>query len=1079
MLNVVTRLHYLYFLHAVLTKMSGMKAVLKNFIINRVLSDSETLQKYTKGRCSIPSGSFEKKYREEMRILILTRLLVLVIFLDKAKMANALDRVPCLFIKESKLKSTSDVLIKFCRECLYAEGNIIKHLTRLGISVSYKQEPIDELDFTVSNLAADIRDGVRLTRVAEILTNATPKSLLTKLRLPAVSRLQKLHNVGVVLSLFDEIGVHNTLDIAAHHIVDGYREQVLQLLWMIAAKCGIFNVLNCKTLEEEIEKVKLSKRNYARRWSLRETNEIHMPQTLCGNELCSLDEKVKALLIFWCSAVTSKFGIHVYDFTHSFNDGVVLCLLIHYYHPGLLSLDDIKATSRHGMSGEEAIKNENHNFSLALDRMSEIGGIPRFLNSGKSKSNTEEKSIFLCLVYLCARLMESSSEIHACLLIQKWYRKKREMELTKMKICASKKIWRIWNIYRENYYAAQRKKFGRSVEVIECFALSIKDKLRQVRNKRILKECLEKCAILIQAHVRGYQTREQFIILQKLAFAACTIQRCWRCINFKVNLKKSIQERRSATIIQAAWRQRLCKLSLSRALNCLVKFQARSRGFLARTHMKRSHHAATRIQRVWRGFICQILYQIDVFDILTVQSIARRLIAVRKYTILLEAALVLQCFIRKVHAKREHSRLKAKTDLLMTRHKAAEKIQAMMRDIVTRRKEFKNAMIVKIQSFVRLHLKRRDMRNRKIKIIKIQSVVRRLLSRSKFMMKTSSILKVQSYWRRRLEERNYAQILYAIVSLQSFIRLKFVAKQCAIEKKACIHIQRAFRSQRRYRISKKAKVLIELLIQAQNETTAAIQIQSVIRSFQCRQQVFSQRYYRNDAAKIIQTKWRGVSAVKKFHSLIKSATLIQRLLRGFLIKRKNMQQARAVILIQKNWRRFDFVKHFWLAKNNILKLQSAIRGMLVRQRCHTKRESILQIQRFVRNQLATKRLARMLNEEKVEHAAIIIQSHTRQTIARSKFLRAQLGALKIQSMWRMYKKKTYYGIALFSIIQAQSSIRRFLAKKCLSTKYLAALKVQSFARIAMAKLCLKNLREEKIKFTVLSCCAVVVQVSRI
>ena len=47
---------------------------------------------------------------------------------------------------------------------------------------------IDEFDFHVYNLAVDLRDGVRLTRLVEVVTGEW--DLAGSLRVPAVSRLQ-------------------------------------------------------------------------------------------------------------------------------------------------------------------------------------------------------------------------------------------------------------------------------------------------------------------------------------------------------------------------------------------------------------------------------------------------------------------------------------------------------------------------------------------------------------------------------------------------------------------------------------------------------------------------------------------------------------------------------------------------------------------------------------------------------------------------------------------------------------------------------------------------------------------------
>lgn len=626
--------------------------MLKNFILARVLSDPETLRKYTKGRCGTPSGRFEKKYQTELRALILTRLLVLVILLDKLKTANVLDGANCLFVTESKIKSTSDMLIKLCTECLSAEGNIIKHLSRIGVNVSCKQRPIDELDFTVLNLAANIRDGVLLTRLAEILSNASRNTLLQKLRIPAVSRFQKLHNVGIALAHFEDIGVHNTYELAAHHIVDGYREQVLQLLWDVASQCGIPYILGCKIVEDEIKRVESSKLPY--KWYLGNCDKSCTLQAVDVNKDFTVNHKTKTALIRWSSAVASKFGTKVYDITQSFDDGVVLCLLIHYYHPHLIRLDDIKPTSRHGLCEKEAIINETHNIQLAFNRMTELGGMPKLLEYCGARYKAEEKSMFLCLAYLCSRLIESSAEIHASISIQRWYCRRKRLELTMEKIVAAKKIWRVWTTNKDLFYAAQKAKFGKSVETIERFVLANMGKIRQLLSDRRI---LESHATLIQAYVRRYQAKQRFAYQQKLISSILAIQRFWKLRNFEMRLTRSIQRKKAAIKVQAEWRRYSCVDTYARIMFLMIKLQAMTRGFLARVSTRRWNDSATNIQRIWRGFNCQILYQVDRIDVITTQSIARRFIAVKEYQRSLSALVILQCFMRRVTAKKEFTNL--------------------------------------------------------------------------------------------------------------------------------------------------------------------------------------------------------------------------------------------------------------------------------------------------------------------------------------------------------------------------------------------------------------------------------------
>ncbi len=46
----------------------------------------------------------------------------------------------------------------------------MRHLASMGFRLAYEQDPRTEFDFAVGNLGLDLRSGVRLLRVAELLT---------------------------------------------------------------------------------------------------------------------------------------------------------------------------------------------------------------------------------------------------------------------------------------------------------------------------------------------------------------------------------------------------------------------------------------------------------------------------------------------------------------------------------------------------------------------------------------------------------------------------------------------------------------------------------------------------------------------------------------------------------------------------------------------------------------------------------------------------------------------------------------------------------------------------------------------
>jgi abnormal spindle-like microcephaly-associated protein len=54
------------------------------------------------------------------------------------------------------------MLTSFSRDFLSGEGDIVKHLAYLSYKVVHQQVPLDEFDYAVTNIAMDLRCGVRL-----------------------------------------------------------------------------------------------------------------------------------------------------------------------------------------------------------------------------------------------------------------------------------------------------------------------------------------------------------------------------------------------------------------------------------------------------------------------------------------------------------------------------------------------------------------------------------------------------------------------------------------------------------------------------------------------------------------------------------------------------------------------------------------------------------------------------------------------------------------------------------------------------------------------------------------------------
>lgn len=56
---------------------------------------------------------------------------------------------------------------------LHGEGQVLRRLASLGYRLAHEQSALHEFDFSVGCLAADLRDGIRLCKVVEVLAGAT------------------------------------------------------------------------------------------------------------------------------------------------------------------------------------------------------------------------------------------------------------------------------------------------------------------------------------------------------------------------------------------------------------------------------------------------------------------------------------------------------------------------------------------------------------------------------------------------------------------------------------------------------------------------------------------------------------------------------------------------------------------------------------------------------------------------------------------------------------------------------------------------------------------------------------------
>ncbi|NWV87522.1 ASPM protein, partial [Machaerirhynchus nigripectus] len=985
------------------------------FILNRLLWNPDIAAEY---RHPTVPHLYREGHEEALSKFTLKKLLLLVCFLDCAKRSRMIDHDPCLFCKDAEFKASKDLLLAFSRDFLSGEGDLSRHLGFLGLPVSHIQTPLDEFDFAVTNLAVDLQCGIRLVRTVELLTKNW--SLSKQLRVPAISRLQKMHNVDIVLNVLKERGVHlkdeSGASIDSRDIVDRHRERTLALLWKIVFAFQVDVFLNVEQLKEEIEFLKNTHKRKARLGAIKALAPGFRVQEDSSNfSSQSYSENVR-LLMAWVNAVCGFYNIEVENFTVCFSDGRVLCHLIHHYHPCYLPLEAVcqrttqtvecSRTVTVGLNSsssesdtslnvveemfdqilyKELLDNEKQNFQLINAAVSDLGGIPAMIHHA-DMSNTipDEKVVITYLSFLCSRLLDLRQEARAARLIQA--------------------AWRNYRLKRELKLSQERDRAARIIQ---------KSATNFLARQRILRK--ENAAIFIQKHWRGYLARMTLF-----------------------NLKKAKLEQtrnKSATVIQACWKRYSARKRYLQLRRCVIFVQARIRMVKSVAAYKRIVWATVTIQRHLRATklakIDRQRYEIMKSSALTIQSAFRRW---RKYKIQqkIKAALVIQSYFRKWQssklAKRRRAALVIQSWYRMHREQKQYlhikqnviKIQAWYRCQLARRVyQEHRAKIVTIQRYYRAHKLRKAEREsylqKRAAVIVLQAAFRGMKARELYRQAKAACV-IQSLWRMKREKRRFQKLKKSVTTLQSHVRKYQQVKRYKEIKNAASVIQTQYR----------ARVAAKNAAAAfQRVRLAAIVLQSAYRGMQARREA---RVLRSVIK--IQSSFRAYVTRKRFKKLRDATVKIQALAKMRQVRKRYCALREATLYVQRRYRSgrcaLQFKEDYRKLKGGWIRVQALIRGYLVRKQIQRWREAAVLLQACYRMKRDRQRYLSICG------AAIVIQQRYRacrkSRCHRQEFLQVRKAAVCLQAAYRGYKTRKKLKLEYRAAVKIQTAFRAHAAR---------------------------------------------------
>ncbi|KEF57700.1 uncharacterized protein A1O9_05618 [Exophiala aquamarina CBS 119918] len=332
----------------------------------------------------------------------------------------------CLFQSSSNHKSSASLLQALFQMLSPSAGDPSRALGHIGYTVHHVQHPLEEYSYEIENLAVDLRDGVRLTRLVEFLLPASEnclsdedgerqqqpqrdwpwRPLSQQLKLPCVSRATKLHNVQVALNALHKIQGMATLmqDISAEDIVDGFREKTVKLLWGLTNTWGLGGLVDWADVEREIKR-------------LRRANESTDDWKGClltipeGGEATG-HTRYKALLVLWAQVVAKTRGILVKNMTTSFADGRVFESIVDEYEPYIMPIGQ-KSTGRKHLS--ERLR--------GLGCSEQFAGLFSHSDSSSKRIHVfDQDFVTAALAFLCSRLLGPSRSSRAAVSIQRSWR---------------------------------------------------------------------------------------------------------------------------------------------------------------------------------------------------------------------------------------------------------------------------------------------------------------------------------------------------------------------------------------------------------------------------------------------------------------------------------------------------------------------------------------------------------------------------------------------------------------------------------------------------------------------------------
>ncbi|CAH0719484.1 unnamed protein product, partial [Brenthis ino] len=881
---------------------------LTTFIIQRMFKNPHLKNKHSKATAP---NMLLPAYMEAIKKFTLKKFFMLVFFLDQAKQRKIISHDPCLFCRNAVCKESREIVIRFTRELIAGIGDITKHLRPLGYVVSHKQSYLDEYKYAVHNIATDIRDGVRLTKVMEIIL--MKNGLLSQLRTPAISRLQKIHNVQVALNALKEANFVIVGDISAVDIADGHREKTLSLLWQLihVFRAPLFekaaNVIQIwwrKKYEVIIEKRKEEERILAERDTAASVIQYWW-RRIQYNRMA----EYKMLQITTATTIIQKY-CRMWICRSRLRKLKTSAIKIAEWYKSIKMIREAKEILTKLRKKREELRHKSATLIQA--------NVRRWLCT--KQYNIVRTKIILIQSMIRKYLVRKwyTSLMKAVLCIQERYRNKLLMrhEMQKFKVKREKVI--IIQSYYRMY--KQRKYYNGLKKSVGCIENRYK-------------------ALLLM--------RKERVQYLKLRFAAIKIQSTFRCKILRAdyvrqrNIIINLQRKVRANQVMKQEREKFLRLR-----NSIIILQTHIKAYLAMKSARRDYVALKKsvitIQKFFRSYLQMKSQRMEYISLrnttVLIQRHYRSLLLMRRdrsnYLNLKKSAVVVQRRYRALLSmrfdKKRYQELRNACIVLQRRYKALIKMREDRSEYI----KLKSSCLV-IQNAYRAYLQGKSQREMYLKqkesAIKIQSWYRGLRKgkkiRKQYEETKKACVTIQKVYRAyilgKIQRQKYLKIKTAAISIQRYYRSYIITKTIRTAfikmKTSTVIIQRFYRS---YLETKKQRALYIKMKQAANV------IKNHYKLYLMTKRVRHEYCQLRSAIITVQTKYRSILAMRRDRAVYLrmklSAIVVQTRYRALQAMRKQrqtyIQQRSAALCLQNRFRAQCIMKK---DRSNYLRIKQA------------------------------------------------------------------------------------------------------------------------------------------------------------